>query len=190
MLLAVGGCASQRGVTGEGLAPQTTPQQTTPHQQTTPQPGAPGAETTRRAPEVAAAPSPPSGVPEGPVAAGPPRATVARKPDMEDIFFAFDQYALTEQARRALSANADFLLKHPQHRVLIEGHADERGTPEYNLALGEKRALAAREYLISLGIEPNRVSTISYGEERPLDPRHNEEAWARNRRDHFVLMSR
>jgi peptidoglycan-associated lipoprotein len=86
-----------------------------------------------------------------------------------------------------LEGIAGWLKEHPEKRVLIEGNCDERGTNEYNMALGEQRALAARRFLVALGIEAARLSTISYGEERPLALGNNEEAWARNRRDHFVV---
>jgi peptidoglycan-associated lipoprotein len=81
-------------------------------------------------------------------------------------------------------------MKNPSVKIQIEGHCDERGTVEYNLALGERRANSAKRYLSSLGLTVNRVSTISYGKEKPLDPGHNEEAWAKNRRDHFIVLSK
>jgi peptidoglycan-associated lipoprotein len=105
---------------------------------------------------------------------------------LKDIHFDYDKYNLTDQAVDQLSANAEFLMKNPDIDVLIEGNCDERGTEEYNLALGEKRALAARDFLVRFGIDRSRISIISYGEERPLDPASDETAWAKNRRDHFV----
>ena len=110
---------------------------------------------------------------------------IDRDKGMQDIYFAFDKSNLTPESRLSLEHNAEILKDNPKIRVLVEGHCDERGTIEYNLALGERRALAARNYLINLGIDPSRIATISYGEERPSDPRHNEEAWAKNRRDEF-----
>ena len=104
-----------------------------------------------------------------------------------DIHFAFDKYDITDAARSTLAANADWLKSNSDSKVQIEGHCDERGTNEYNMALGNKRARAAFDVLRSLGIEDSRMSTVSYGEELPLDPRHNEEAWARNRRNHFAV---
>jgi len=104
---------------------------------------------------------------------------------LRKVYFEFDRSNLTLEARASLEHNAAVLKEYPDIRVLIEGHCDERGTIEYNLALGERRALAARNYLINLGIDPDRLATISYGEERPVDPRHNEDAWAKNRRDDF-----
>ncbi len=109
---------------------------------------------------------------------------------LNDIHFAFDRYDLREEGRRILAKNARVLLAHPNLRIQIEGHCDERGSNEYNLALGEKRAVSAKLYLIKLGVKGDRLATISYGEEMPLDPRHNEEAWAKNRRCHFIILSR
>ena len=108
----------------------------------------------------------------------------------QDVHFGFDRYDLTPEARRILYDNAKVLLARTNLRIQIEGHCDERGSNEYNLALGEKRALSARLYLVKLGVRANQLSTISYGEEMALDPRHNEEAWAKNRRAHFVILSR
>ncbi len=106
---------------------------------------------------------------------------------LKDIHFQYDKYNLTDEAAGIIAANAEYLMKHPEAKILIEGNCDERGTEEYNLALGEKRALAARDYLVRFGIERSRISIVSYGEERPLDPAGDEEAWAKNRRDHFVM---
>jgi peptidoglycan-associated lipoprotein len=109
---------------------------------------------------------------------------------LKDIHFEFDRYDLTGEARQTLTENAKIVSNHPSLKIQIEGHCDERGSNEYNLALGERRATSAKLYLIKLGVPENRLSTISYGEERPLDPGHNEEAWAKNRRCHFVILSR
>ncbi len=105
----------------------------------------------------------------------------------QDINFDFDRYDLTARAREILANHARILINNPQIKLTIEGHCDERGTIEYNLALGERRANAAKEYLVKYGIDPSRIRTISYGKERPLDPRSNEEAWAKNRRAAFVI---
>lgn len=105
----------------------------------------------------------------------------------EDIYFDFDQSVIRADAQEVLRKKAEFLRSNPGVSVVIEGHCDERGTAEYNLALGERRALAAKAFLMNLGISSSRLSTISYGEERPVDPGSNEEAWDRNRRAHFVL---
>jgi peptidoglycan-associated lipoprotein len=106
---------------------------------------------------------------------------------ISDLHFEFDRYDLTDDARRHLEDLAQALKANPTYNVLIEGHADERGTTEYNLALGQRRAQTAKDYLVSLGVDPNRIDVISFGEERPLDPSHNELAWALNRRAHFVV---
>ncbi len=104
--------------------------------------------------------------------------------DVETVHFEFDSSALTASARRVLSENAE-CLRQMGGRVTLEGHCDERGTQEYNLALGERRANSVRRYLIDLGIPSDRLRTVSYGKERPVDPRSNEDAWARNRRVEF-----
>jgi peptidoglycan-associated lipoprotein len=113
---------------------------------------------------------------------------IEAEPDVfENIHFEFDKYNIRPVDEMILEGIAGWLKEHPEKRVLIEGNCDERGTNEYNMALGEQRALAARRFLVALGIEAARLSTISYGEERPLALGNNEEAWARNRRDHFVV---
>lgn len=105
---------------------------------------------------------------------------------LSDIFFAFDSFDITEEMREALRRNGEWLRENGNVRVEIEGHTDERGTVEYNLALGAKRARAAKEYLVALGISPSRLSTISYGEELPVCYDANESCFSRNRRVHFV----
>jgi len=109
---------------------------------------------------------------------------------LKDIHFGFDRYDLTPKAREILAQNAELLLKNPRAKIQVEGHCDERGTVEYNLALGERRANTTKQYLLSLGVSEDRMTSISYGEEMPLDPKHNEEAWAQNRRAHFIILSR
>jgi peptidoglycan-associated lipoprotein len=103
------------------------------------------------------------------------------------IYFDFDRSELKAEAQLALKNKAAWLSKNAGYYVRIEGHCDERGTNEYNLALGERRAKAAKDFLVSLGVSGDRIRTISYGEERPADPGHNEVSWARNRRDDFKL---
>lgn len=105
-----------------------------------------------------------------------------------DIHFDFDKFSLSPEARKVLAEKASFLNAHPEIKIKVEGHCDERGTREYNLALGERRAKSAQDYLIFLGINPARTATISYGEEMPLYPGRNEEAWAKNRRAHFTIL--
>lgn len=107
---------------------------------------------------------------------------------LKSIFFDFDQAVIREDQKEVMLQNAQWLKAHPQVRVRIEGNCDERGTAEYNLALGQKRAEAVKEFLEGLGIAPKRMHTISYGFERPLDPGHNEEAWAKNRRVDFAIL--
>jgi peptidoglycan-associated lipoprotein len=107
---------------------------------------------------------------------------------LKDIHFDFDRYEIRPGDAEILKENAALLLKHSDVNIQIEGHCDERGTIEYNLALGERRANRTKMFLISQGISANRISIISYGEEKPLDPRHNEEAWAKNRRCHSVIL--
>ncbi|MBI5585950.1 MAG: peptidoglycan-associated lipoprotein Pal [Deltaproteobacteria bacterium] len=114
-------------------------------------------------------------------------AAVAAQFENEDVHFEFDQFVLSENAKALLNKKAQWLREHGTAKAQIEGHCDERGSTEYNLALGQKRADAALQYLVALGISPNRLSTISYGKERPVDPGQNEAAWAKNRRAHFVL---
>ena len=104
-----------------------------------------------------------------------------------DIYFDFDEYTLKPENQAILKAGGRAYLQYTKYRLLIEGHCDERGTVEYNLALGQKRANEAAKYLIDLGIAKERITTISYGKERPLDPGHDEPALAKNRRDHFVV---
>jgi peptidoglycan-associated lipoprotein len=121
-----------------------------------------------------------------PPAALPPSLRSA----LRDINFQFDQYALTDDAKATLDDLGQALKASPQFLLTIEGHADERGTVEYNLALAEQRAQAAKAYLVALGIDASRVETISRGETQPLDAGHDELAWAINRRAHFVVRGR
>ncbi len=109
---------------------------------------------------------------------------------LKDIHFDFDRYNVRVGEAEILRENSALLKKYPGMKLQIEGHCDERGTGEYNLALGERRANSVKKYLASLGVEPGRISTISYGEERPFDQGHNEEAWAKNRRAHFVILKK
>ena len=105
----------------------------------------------------------------------------------EDIHFEFDKSRLLPEAKEILRQKAKWLRAHPDVSVVVEGHCDERGTNEYNMALGDRRAQSAKTFLMDMGIASGRLTTISYGEEKPLDPRHDEEAWAKNRRTHFVI---
>jgi len=109
---------------------------------------------------------------------------------LQDAFYAFDESTLSADAQTALTTSANWLKKNSQYNLLIEGHCDERGTEQYNLALGDRRANTAKEYLMTLGVDGNRMRTVSYGEERPFDPGHDETAWAKNRRAHLVLVGK
>lgn len=115
------------------------------------------------------------------------KTTPAASP-LKEIFFSFDRYDLEGEARETLKVNADWLKRNPAARIEIEGHCDERGTNEYNLALGAKRAQAAKDYLVTLGIATERLSTISYGEEIPVCREQNENCWRQNRRARFVII--
>jgi peptidoglycan-associated lipoprotein len=113
-----------------------------------------------------------------------------RDSPFQPVFFGYDSAEIVGEAQAVLNQNADLLKRYPNWVVTIEGHCDERGTAEYNLALGERRALAARQYLVSLGVSGDRLRTVSYGKEFPFDPGSNEAAWAKNRRAHFVITSK
>ncbi len=110
----------------------------------------------------------------------------AKKLRLEPVFFDYDQWSIREDQKPVMAKNAEWLKSHPKIRIQIEGNCDDRGTAEYNLALGQKRAESAKKYLEGLGVSGERMKTISYGLERPLDPGHNEAAWAKNRRADFV----
>jgi len=113
-----------------------------------------------------------------------------RNSPLKPVFFALDSDALTAENQKALEEDASILKRYATWTVTIEGHCDERGTAEYNLALGERRAVAARAYLVSLGISADRLRTVSYGKEFPFDPGHDEAAWSKNRRAHFVVTAK
>ena len=134
--------------------------------------------------------------PEAPREEAPMPSTIVEEPleqqargagALHTIYFAFDRDTLTPAATANLDKSADWLNSHPEVAIIVEGNCDERGTNEYNMALGERRANSAKRYLVGLGISAERISTISYGEERPVDPAQNEAAWAKNRRDDFKI---
>ena len=140
---------------------------------------------------------PPAQAPETPA---PTQAPAPRGPvpgSVEDfrvsvgdrVFFGYDRFDLSPEARSVLERQAAWLRQYPNVQILVAGNCDERGTREYNLALGARRAAAARDYLLSLGVAGARVQTVSYGKERPLDPRSNEEAWSVNRNGHTQIVS-
>ena len=106
---------------------------------------------------------------------------------LNDIHFDFDKSVLRPEDKQILSGHAKYLLKNKKVKIVIEGNCDERGSAKYNLALGDRRAREAKQYLVNSGVDSKRIKTISYGKGRPIDSEHNEEAWAKNRRDHFVI---
>jgi peptidoglycan-associated lipoprotein len=110
-----------------------------------------------------------------------------RDSPLQPVFFALDSAELDDMARATAMANAEILRQNPRWIVTIEGHCDERGTPEYNLALGERRAVAVKTFLVSLGVSPDRIRTVSYGNEFPFEPGNTEAAYSKNRRGHFVI---
>src|SRR5688572_10636998 len=158
-------------------------------------PPAAGTPTTNRPPLPPEPVREPEPVPAEPVASGDELSakdidTINRNSPFQPVFFRYDQAEVDTAGQQALHNNAEVMKKYATWVVTIEGHADERGTAEYNLALGERRALAARNYLVSLGIPADRLRTVSYGKEFPFDPGHTEEAWSKNRRAHFVVTSK
>ena len=141
------------------------------------------------------APAPePTSVPAEPVAEDSIAAgsidDINRRSPLKPVFYSLDAAEVDAEGQKVMQANADLLRRYGTWQISIEGHCDERGTAEYNLALGERRAIAARNYLVSLGIPAERVKTVSYGKEFPFDPGHSEEAWSKNRRAHFVVTAK
>jgi len=116
--------------------------------------------------------------------------TINKNSPFQPVYYPLDSFEVDGTGQQALTTNAGILKKYPTWVITIEGHCDERGTAEYNLALGEKRALAAKTYLVSLGVPADRLRTVSYGKEFPFDPGHDEGAWSKNRRAHFVVTSK
>lgn len=164
-----------------------------------------GCSSTKDKPEVspAASASPPAETKKPPAAApdsstssssldalkrGDSTATPASSP-LKDVYFDFDSYNLRADARDTLKANWEWLKGNPAAQIQIEGHCDERGTTDYNLALGSKRAQSVKDYLVTLGVSADRLSTISYGEEIPACTEHSEECWQKNRRARFVVQT-
>jgi peptidoglycan-associated lipoprotein len=126
-------------------------------------------------------------VPAPPVEPAPaPDMDALFRQNVQDAYFDFNKADIRPDARQALAKTADFLRNYPQIRVTVEGHCDERGSTEYNLALGDRRAGAVKQYLVSLGISADRISTVSFGKEKPFCTEHNETCWQQNRRGHFV----
>jgi peptidoglycan-associated lipoprotein len=160
----------------------------------------PVAPTVEAAPPPAPAPPPPARAPEPvPVPPEPPREDAVSSTSLDDLnrnsplrpaFFGLDSSEIDPTAKSVLDGNAALLRQNPTWIITIEGHCDERGTAEYNLALGERRAGAALTYLQSLGIPASRLKTVSYGKEFPFDPGHDDTSWAKNRRAHFVITAK
>jgi len=157
---------------------------------------APGArpvteEPTRPQPETRV-PPPPSGAPTDVESSQLPAdvAAINARGYLKDAFFDYDKADLRDDARTALSTDAEWLKRYRTVQFLIEGHCDERGTSEYNLALGDRRANAAKEYLVSLGVDASRVKTVSYGKERPFCNESTEDCWQQNRRAHFLVTAK
>ena len=135
---------------------------------------------------TAATPTPSTAAPT----ARPAPSEFAANENLRDVYFDFDKYDIRPPDAKTLDANASWLKSNPNHLVLIEGHCDERGTNEYNLALGERRAKSTMNYLVSQGVQASRITIISYGEERPVCAQKTEECWAQNRRAHFLVKPR
>jgi peptidoglycan-associated lipoprotein len=175
--LLAGGCAKKEMVKGEETIPSATrPAETTP------------AKSAKTGEQPAKEASPTRTAIAEPLAESAQVKTAAEA-SLEKIYFDFDSYVLSQSARDTLANSAEYLLKkNLSIKVQIEGNCDERGSDEYNLALGEKRAKAALSYLVTLGVPAERLSFISYGKEKPADPGHDEAAWAKNRRDDFVVI--
>ena len=136
-----------------------------------------------------ALPVPPEPIAENAIAARP-LDELNRESPFAPVFFDLDSAELSDAGRAVVVKNAALLRNYPTWTIVVEGHCDERGSAEYNLALGERRAAAAMAYLVSIGIAADRVRAVSYGKEFPFDPGHDEAAWAKNRRAHFVITSR
>ena len=178
--LIISGCAKQPATTAATAGPAPAP---------APRAAAPG-------PAPAAAAPAGSGAAAGGAAAAP--ASTARPSlkefvavaALKDVFFEFDKYDIRAEDAKTLDANATWLKANAENLLLIEGHCDERGTNEYNLALGERRAKAAMNYLVSQGVQASRITIISYGEERPVCNEKNESCWSKNRRAHFLVKPR
>ena len=160
----------------------------------TPPPAATSTADANRPPAPPTPVSEPRPVPPEPIAEDPISARdigdINKNSPFQPVFFALDSFEVDATAQKALNANAEIMKKYPTWVITVEGHADERGTAEYNLALGERRAISARTYLVSLGVSGDRLRTVSYGKEFPFDPGHDEAAWAKNRRAQFVLTSK
>jgi peptidoglycan-associated lipoprotein len=156
-------------------------------------PGArPVTEEPTRPREERVVPPPPTGAPTDVESSQLPAdvAAINARGYLKDAFFDYDKADLRDDARTALSTDAEWLKRYRSIQFLIEGHCDERGTSEYNLALGDRRANAAKEYLVSLGVDASRIKTVSYGKERPFCNESSEDCWQQNRRAHFLVTAK
>ena len=182
--VALAGCAKRPATTQASAPAPTAPPAATPASPAQP-PAGPAAGAPRPAPSPAA-----PAAPGAAAAARPVPKELTAITDLTDVFFDFDKYDIRPGDAKVLDANAVWLKANPNHLVLIEGHCDERGTNEYNLALGERRAKSTMNYLVSQGVQASRVTIISYGEERPQCTEKNEPCWGKNRRAHFLVKPR
>lgn len=192
-VVVLAGCAKRPAMTAasapapSGAAQATAPPTTTPPAATTPSTS--GSESSGSTTPGPSGTQPPSSGSTSTPAARPPISEFTANPNLKDIYFDFDKYDIRPGDAKILDSNATWL-KGNNNLVLIEGHCDERGTNEYNLALGERRAKATMNYLVSQGVQAGRITIISYGEERPICTEHNEACWAKNRRAHFLTKAR
>jgi peptidoglycan-associated lipoprotein len=192
-MLLMAGCAKRPAVTQASAPAPTGAAQSVPPPAPPPAaPAPPPPVAAPPAPPPAAEPAPPPPPPPAVAQPAPPPSPreFARSSELRDIHFDFDKYAVRPDAAKILEANARWLREHPNMLVLVEGHCDERGTSEYNLVLGERRARAAIDFLIARGVAANRFTHISYGEERPSCTDRTEACWARNRRAAFLVKTR
>ena len=190
--LALFGCPKRPEVIQAAPAPAGPAAAAVPAPPPTPAPSPPPAPAPppQRIVETPVVPPPPAPAP-APVAPAPPLPPAPpAPPPLKDVFFDFDRSAIRNEQKAALNDNAGWLKANSGAKIILEGHCDERGTAEYNLALGERRAKAVKDYLVGVGIAPDRISTISYGKERPFVLGHDESAWKWNRRAHFVVQGK
>jgi peptidoglycan-associated lipoprotein len=179
VLVFAGACHKTKPPVARPLPPSTPPTTAQPPSQPEPP---------RPAPDTTPIPKEPT-ITEDPIG-GADLDTINKNSPFQPVFYLLDSYEVDTAGQQALNADAAILKKYPNWVITIEGHCDERGTAEYNLALAEKRALSAKTYLVSLGIPADRLRTVSYGKEFPFDPGHDENAWSKNRRAHFVVTSK
>ena len=179
------GCARRPSVTQAAAPPPTGGVAAVPAP--APVPAAPAPAPPASAPPAPAPPVQAAPVPAPVETARPAPKDFAPTAEVPDIHFDFDKSAIRPDAAKILLASAEWLKAHTDHALLIEGHCDERGTNEYNLALGDRRAKATRDFLVAHGVATRRITLISYGEERPQCTEHNEQCWSRNRRSHFLV---